>query len=1257
MTEESSFINTIVPLYISSKDRVPGSTSSADFKIKLRKNLQNIETIKVSALSIPSVINTVNSGNNKFTFGFFTGSNDYNIQTDTLTLTTGDYTYTSLATEFQSKLNTSTVSTNNGLTWSVVYNSSAEVYDITISKSVSGDWSIQIVYNHFADVIGIGDANFTYGYFNITVSSSTNMTITSNRRPNLIPLLSYNITSTALTNGLNTSFVKSLGALFTIESGVNDKAVLDIKKIKDTSSLPIIPLGLGGYSNLDIGESIAVASSVQDSLGNSKIVLVSGCPSVNNSSGAVVVFVSDASNRPAGWSQPHDIIIPTNTIGISKFGCSVDITNDGLTLVIGGKDDDVEFTGGAIWIYRLINSSMLYVQSQKILRSTYSGFEGALYGSIGYTVSISDDGVTIVSGSYSFSAKVFTKQSNGNYTLTNQLMHSNVTSLQQLSACRNVSISKDGLVIAASAPAYFFSRGGAALWYKNVNDGTWNESIVASTSSFSMGGANLSSSSISMSSTTAVGSGSFPCLYICISHTTHNNIGAAVVIQLNTTDISNLVKANEVVIQPSSIVNFGKSSFVTYDGTKVIIGANYEDITGTFSDSKIYMFERTTSTDNTWTELTPITWPTGELSNNDSVTTGFGSSLAMVRGNNNWVLAGATEVDYEVGCVFDLTPGGTPEYKKLQPNEILGTGSVYISTSGQGRDIKSNTTNGNILVSSGMLHKNNTGAIWLFENSTGIENGGVFSQVYTNTTFLEGASNGDYFGHAIDLYDPNLSYIYICVSSIGINTVYIYEYSPFTINPSGNTLVFQTITHPETTTGTGFGEDVCFSTNGSILTITDSYLHKCYVYSNGNVLGDSYTLIATLSPITDLNIDITGYSTGIDKLFETVCVSNDGSVIAGVSNSYQGYVYKYLLVIYENTSGVVGNYTLTHSVYLGSDNTDSEYTRASRNSCDISSDGTILAVGIPYNDLTGFFKVYRKTNSLWVEDTVDPVQSTVVGTTIAFNNLLNINATKNINALGSGISLSDDNLRIYVSDIYDNGNNGAAHVFTYNSNRWEWIQKIASNGVDTFNASSLTISRFNNTNTEDILFKAGSVVGNSYAIIPQVYSSSEFTVSAREYTATDLALEVQRRCNNEISQTTGNSTWTVALNETTETITATVNPLTATSDTIEFLINANTTLATSVLWTPVSTEYSTSKESNRLDLSMNNNLLKSITISQTGVISYDNLNDLTTRRYNPGFSLTDLTEIDIQLRNERDQIIDLSGLDWSFLAYASIYDH
>jgi len=77
----------------------------------------------------------------------------------------------------------------------------------------------------------------------------------------------------------------------------------------------------------------------------------------------------------------------------------------------------------------------------------------------------------------------------------------------------------------------------------------------------------------------------------------------------------------------------------------------------------------------------------------------------------------------------------------------------------------------------------------------------------------------------------------------------------------------------------------------------------------------------------------------------------------------------------------------------------------------------------------------------------------------------------------------------------------------------------------------------------------------------------------------------------------------------------------------------------------------------QLDFSINNNIIKSVDTSGiTSGIIYDNTPNRSFRKYEARYTISENELIYIQLRDERDRIIDLNGTDWIMTVYATIHN-
>ena len=90
------------------------------------------------------------------------------------------------------------------------------------------------------------------------------------------------------------------------------------------------------------------------------------------------------------WTQQGPKIVPVDNNGPSYFGNSVSISADGNTAVVGGSRDN-NFNG-AFWVLKCINGVWGF-QGAKII-----GDNLPQWAYLGYSVSISGDGNTILAG-------------------------------------------------------------------------------------------------------------------------------------------------------------------------------------------------------------------------------------------------------------------------------------------------------------------------------------------------------------------------------------------------------------------------------------------------------------------------------------------------------------------------------------------------------------------------------------------------------------------------------------------------------------------------------------------------------------------------------------------------------------------------------------------------------------------------------------------------------------------------------------------
>ena len=79
--------------------------------------------------------------------------------------------------------------------------------------------------------------------------------------------------------------------------------------------------------------------------------------------------------------------------------------------------------------------------------------------------------------------------------------------------------------------------------------------------------------------------------------------------------------------------------------------------------------------------------------------------------------------------------------------------------------------------------------------------------------------------------------------------------------------------------------------------------------------------------------------------------------------------------------------------------------------------------------------------------------------------------------------------------------------------------------------------------------------------------------------------------------------------------------------------------------------------SDPVDMTINNNVIKTMVNDDNAANGYftNSVESKNFRKYPPGYTLDADVPIDIQLRDERDRIIDLNGANWVMVAYATIH--
>jgi hypothetical protein len=116
--------------------------------------------------------------------------------------------------------------------------------------------------------------------------------------------------------------------------------------------------------------------------------VVSGAGWDDNRSGSIYIYKWNGSS----WAETK--LTASDGASIDLFGYKVSISSDGNTVVSGASaDDDNGENSGSIYIYKWNGSSWV--------ETKLTASDGAQFDYFGYSVSVSSDGTTVVSGTYS----------------------------------------------------------------------------------------------------------------------------------------------------------------------------------------------------------------------------------------------------------------------------------------------------------------------------------------------------------------------------------------------------------------------------------------------------------------------------------------------------------------------------------------------------------------------------------------------------------------------------------------------------------------------------------------------------------------------------------------------------------------------------------------------------------------------------------------------------------------------------------------
>ncbi len=244
-----------------------------------------------------------------------------------------------------------------------------------------------------------------------------------------------------------------------------------------------------------VGEAVEGWSVALSADGNTAIV---GGAFDNSNAGAAWVYTLSG----GVWSQQGSKLVGTGAVGDAAQGYSVAISADGNTAIVGGVADN-SFAGAA-WVFTR-SGGVWSQQGSKVVGSDAVG--GAFQGC---SVAVSADGNTVVVGGYgdnstAGAAWVFTRRGELWSQEGSKLVGTGAVG--DAAQGWSVAISADGNTAIVGGPSDNFNAG--AAWVYRRSGGVWSQEGSKLVGMGAVGAANQGAVAISADGTTAIAGGSY----------------------------------------------------------------------------------------------------------------------------------------------------------------------------------------------------------------------------------------------------------------------------------------------------------------------------------------------------------------------------------------------------------------------------------------------------------------------------------------------------------------------------------------------------------------------------------------------------------------------------------------------------------------------------------------------------------------------------------------------------------------------------
>ena len=1126
--------NTVVPLYFNSRDRINISDPTTDYTIKLRKDLRNISSIEVSGVGIPRTYTNINKNNNILIIVF--SSEGEGGETITIELQSKEYTHDELTDELQNMFNINQTSISLGLTW--VINYSDPYFEITTyyGPGTSILWNISFVYTPLVDILGIGIGGTTENSYFYSVENSDSIIIPVNRKSGLNNgLLQFNITSKALTENINTSYITSLAKSFTVDDSNNRISFNTTQTFNKHASR--LPLGTGSIGDIYFGQSISLSSD--------GLTIIGGAPSDDGYKGSVYTFKRSESG--VEYTQKTKTQTVQFLSANEQEGHDIALSKDANTMIAGAPGDDwILVSGkiqGAAHVYVWAGTS--WVQRFKITPSSESPPDQQM----GLHVAISGDGLTVAASS--LVETVVYKNDNNVWSLIGKFAFSSNPRLNEDGTVLTVYNSEVIEIWTLSEGTWFFEQGIPHL-YPVVGMSDTGDTLITSgegsVNIYDKIGTYVLNSTLSYSSSQFGSSVSISGDGKTIAVGDPLNNPGTIWVYIESAGTWNLEHQLITNITDSlTDPNIGGTVKLSADGKTIITsGASADSNTG-----RIWVWSYNT-VDNSWEEKYEPVKPVGFSSDTDQ---GFSSSLAY--GGSVFVTGGPLDNSIQ-GAVWVYRrdqniweqEGDKIVASDLSPNSEARFG-YSVSMSGDGHTFATGAIRD---FGGGTSSSDATGAVWVYklnDNNEWIQTTTkIFGTPFYSTQYQGTSVSLNIEGDVLAVGAPRYNF-----PTTGDGLVFIFTWDGSVWTQDGVPLK-----HSDLSSSSSNGWDVSLNAEGDILVAGAPADNKVSIFRKTDTEWEEWDILTGVG------------ESATSSYGQRVCISPDGLTIAvGAPGEVAG------------SKGFVDIWVLVDNIWTRQQ-TISEQPFAS--SVDLSYDGNVLCVGaldgLSQVDITSRTYAYTRTNNVWYQ-----FDNPIIGERRT--------GTEDYQGFSSSVEYLDDT------------NN--------------WVLIIGGIGYGAFQGGNW------------------SYISESVFDITEVY-----TIPERAYTIFDL---INTLNTNFIKE---NVQFIFDFNDDNK---VTVNVISNFGVSTVFSSGEGNTFN---IFTFNKLEYLPEHESEEVDLSINNNIIKPVNVSYLTPIVYDIDPNSLFRKYSPGYTLSSSGVIDIQLRDQRDRIVDLGGADWVMTAHVTIHN-